>query len=103
MYEKENYSKYILSYNKVIYYNLKFDEIIEILIGDEEKQSPMTNRLLLIEMLKVICKLKNKSLKVIGSNDYILEDIFDYNLVVNDDESFIDIINDLKFAEIIKR
>lgn len=103
MYKEIKSSKYILKYNEIIYYNIKFDEIVEILLDDEEKQSPMTNRLLLIEILKVICILENKSLNIISSNEYILEDIFDYNLIIDDDESIINIINDLEFAEIIKR
>lgn len=103
MYKEIKSSKYILKYNEIIYYSVNFDEIIEILIGDEEKLSPMTNRLLLIEILKVICILENKSLNIIYSDEYILEDIFDYNLIITDDESIIDIINDLEFAEIIKR
>lgn len=103
MYKEIKSSKYILKYNEIIYYNIKFDEIVEILLDAEEKQSPMTNRLLLIEILKVICILENKSLNIISSNEYILEDIFDYNLIIDDDESIINIINDLEFAEIIKR
>lgn len=103
MYKEIKSSKYILKYNEIIYCNIKFDEIVEILLDDEEKQSPMTNRLLLIEILKVICILENKSLNIISSNEYILEDIFDYNLIIDDDESIINIINDLEFAEIIKR
>lgn len=103
MYKEIKSSKYILKYNEIIYYNIKFDEIVEILLYAKEKQSPITNRLLLIEILKVICILENKSLNIISSNEYILEDIFDYNLIIDDDESIINIINDLEFAEIIKR
>lgn len=103
MYKEIKSSKYILKYNEIIYYNIKFDEIVEILLDAEEKQSPMTNRLLLIEILKVTCILENKSLNIISSNEYILEDVFDYNLIIDDDESIINIINDLEFAEIIKR
>ncbi|HAT4365328.1 TPA: hypothetical protein I9148_002911 [Clostridium perfringens] len=103
MYKEKKVSKYILKYNEIIYCNVGFEEIVEILLNDEEKKYPMTNRLLLIEMLKVICILKNKRLNIISSKEYVLEYIFDYNLIINDDESIINIINDLKFAEIIKR
>lgn len=103
MYKEKKVSKYILKYNDIIYFNVGFEEIVKILLNDEEKEYPMTNRLLLIEMLKVICTLKNKRLNIISSKEYALEDIFDYNLIINDDESIIDVINDLKFAEIIKR
>lgn len=94
--------KYILKFDELIYYNVTFDEITKILLNDVENVSPVTNRLLLIEILKVLCVIENKKLNIINSKDYELDYLFDYNLIIDDDSSIIDIINDLQFAEIIE-
>lgn len=93
--------KYILKFNNLIYCNLTFDEINKILLNEEETESPLTNKLLLIEILKVLCIIENRTINILNSEDAIdpFND-FDYNLIINDNDSIIDIINCLEFAEI---
>lgn len=96
-------NKYDFKYDDCIYYNVSFDEIVCLLLQEDKNNFPMTNKLLLLEMLRLICVIEKKTLNIVNSDKYILNDLFDYNLVINDEKSIINLINKLEIAEIVTR
>ncbi|ELC8454871.1 hypothetical protein QYB49_003272 [Clostridium perfringens] len=55
------FNKYLLEYDDKIYYNINFDEIVKLLLKEKINNLPLTNRLLLVEMLKIICIIEEKN------------------------------------------
>ncbi|WP_447410488.1 hypothetical protein [Clostridium perfringens] len=95
------FNKYILEYDDKIYYNINFDEIVKLLLKEKINNLPLTNRLLLVEMLKIICIIEEKKLFIVSSNKQDFNKLFDYILNINDEKSIINLINDLKIAKIV--
>lgn len=93
-------NKYTLKYDDSIYYNVNFDEIVSLLLKEKKNNLPLTNRLLLVEMLKIICIIEEKNLLVVSSNKQDFSKLFDYILNINNEKSIINLINDLKIAKI---
>ena len=94
-------NNYILRYDGLIYYNISFDEIVSLILKEEKNILPITNRLLLVEMLKIICIIEEKSLVIVGSNEQYFTNSLDFILNINDEKSIINLINELEIAEII--
>lgn len=95
------FNKYLLEYDDKIYYNINFDEIVKLLLKEKINNLPLTNRLLLVEMLKIICIIEEKKLLIVSSNKQDFNKLFDYILNINDEKSIINLINDLKIAKIV--
>ncbi|MDZ4994636.1 hypothetical protein GNF80_17030 [Clostridium perfringens] len=94
-------NNYILKYDDLIYYNVSFDEIVSLILKEEKNNLPITNRLLLIEMLKIICIIEEKNLVIVSSNKQYFTNSLDYILNIDDEKSIINLINELEIAEII--
>lgn len=95
------FNKYLLEYDDKIYYNINFDEMVKLLLKEKINNLPLTNRLLLVEMLKIICIIEEKKLLIVSSNKQDFNKLFDYILNINDEKSIINLINDLKIAKIV--
>ncbi len=96
-----SFNNYTLKYDDSIYYNVSFDEIVSLLLKEKKNTLPLTNRLLLVEMLKIICIIEEKKLAIVSSNKHDFDELFDYILNINDQKSIINLINELEIAEII--
>ena len=94
-------NNYILKYDGLIYYNVNFDEIVSLILKEEKNILPITNRLLLVEMLKIICIIEEKNLVIVGSDEQYFTNSLACILNINDEKSIINLINELEIAEII--
>lgn len=96
-----SFNKYTLKYDNFTYHDVNFNQIVSLLLKEKENILPLTNRLLLIEMLKIMCIVEKKFLVVINSKEKNFSKSYDYILNINDDKSIINLINELGIAEII--
>ncbi|MGC5816089.1 hypothetical protein [Clostridium perfringens] len=94
--------RYLVKYNSENYFCSCFDEVVEILIGDDHNETPITNRFLLIEILKIYAIIKGVELELIDSVMY-KNKIKKNKLYLNidNDDSIIKMINYLEIATIL--
>lgn len=94
--------KYLVKYYSQNYFCNCFNEIAELIIGEENSETPITNRFLLVEIIKIYAILKGLEIEIIDSERN--ENVFDKNklyLNIDDDDSIIKIINNLEIATIL--
>ncbi|EDT70536.1 hypothetical protein [Clostridium perfringens] len=97
----ENNKKYLVKYNSQNYFCTCFDEIAEIMIGEENSETPITNRFLLIEMIKICAIMEGIEIYFEDSNYKKINSKNKVYLDIDDDDSIIKIINDLNLATIL--
>ncbi|MDH2475973.1 hypothetical protein [Clostridium perfringens] len=98
----ENNKRYLVKNNSQNYFCSCFNEVVEIIIGDDHNETPITNRFLLIEMIKIYAIIKGFEIEVIDS--LIDKKKLNKNklyLNIDDDDSIIEIINHLEIVTIL--
>ncbi|WP_043014044.1 hypothetical protein [Clostridium perfringens] len=60
----ENNKKYLVKYNSQNYFCTCFDEIAEIMIGEENSETPITNRFLLIGVASMAVNLRRHKISI---------------------------------------
>lgn len=95
-------NKFLVKFNSQNYFCNCFDEITELIVGNENENLYLTNRLLLVEMIRICGILEGTEIEIIDSNSKIMnfkkESIY---LNIDDDDSIIKVINELKIATIL--
>lgn len=97
----ENNKRYLIKYNYQNYFCSCFDEIAEIIIGEENSETPITNRFLLIEMIKIYAIIEGIEIYFEDSKYKKTNSKNKLYLDIDDDDSIIEIINHLKMATIL--
>lgn len=97
----ENNKRYLVKYNSQNYFCSCFDEIAEIIIGEENSETPITNRFLLIEMIKIYAIIEGIEIYFEDSKYKKMKLKNKLYVDIDDDDSIIKVINDLKLATIL--
>lgn len=97
----DNNKRYLVKYNYQNYFCSCFNEIAEIIIGEEHSEAPITNRFLLIEMIRICAIIEDVEIYFEDSKHKKTNLKNKLYLDIDDDDSIIKIINDLKLATIL--